>query len=366
MKSRGFLCIRYRSTNISAGVCTTIVYPHKVLLVKLFSKKKLVILMIEMFPAVRMRRLRTLKLIKETRLSTDDLILPLFIDENIAEKMPIESMPGQYRFSIERAVKEVSEARSLGIKSVLLFGIPTKKDETGSEAFNKEGVIQRAVRAIKKVAEDIVVITDLCLCEYTTHGHCGLIENGIVLNDPTLEVLGKVAVSQAEAGADIVAPSGMMDGMVKAIRNSLDKHGFADTAIMSYAAKYNSALYGPFRDAADSGFKFGDRSGYQMDFHNAREALREVELDIAEGADIVMVKPAILYLDIIAKVRTKFDVPLAAYNVSGEYSMIKAASEKGYLNGKEVMIEGLTAIKRAGADLIITYFAKEVAEIMSR
>ncbi|KAF5429830.1 porphobilinogen synthase [Candidatus Methanophagaceae archaeon] len=313
-----------------------------------------------------MRRLRTLKLIQETRLSIDDLSLPLFIDENIADKAPIESMPGQYRFSIESALKEVSEAHSLGIKSVLLFGIPARKDETGSEAFNKEGVIQRAVRALKKDFKDLVVITDLCLCEYTTHGHCGLIEDGTVLNDPTLTILGKVAVSQAEAGADIVAPSGMMDGMVKAIRHSLDQNGFADTAIMSYAAKYNSALYGPFRDAADSGFKFGDRSGYQMDFHNAREALREVELDISEGADIVMVKPAIFYLDIIAKVRARFDVPLAAYNVSGEYAMLKAAAESGYLNGEETLIECLTAIKRAGADLIITYFAKEAAAILIR
>jgi porphobilinogen synthase len=319
-----------------------------------------------MFPAVRMRRLRSLKLIKETWLSTDDLILPLFIDENIEgeNKKPIDSMPGQYRFSIEGAVKEILEAHSLGIKSVLLFGIPAKKDETGSEAFNTEGVIQRAVRRIKKEAEGIVIITDLCLCEYTTHGHCGLVENGRVLNDPTLKVLGKIAVSQAEAGADIVAPSGMMDGMVKTIRENLDDEGFTDTAIMSYAAKYNSALYGPFREAADSGYKFGDRSSYQMDFSNAREALREVALDIEEGADIVMVKPAIFYLDIISKVRAQFDVPLAAYNVSGEYSMITVASEKGYLNREEVMVEGLTAIKRAGADLIITYFAKDVAEVL--
>jgi len=311
-----------------------------------------------------MRRLRRLKLITESRVSVDDLILPLFIDENIAAKKPIDSMPGQYRYSIEGVVKEVSEARSLGIKSVLLFGIPASKDETGSEAFNNEGVVQRAVRRIKQNIDDIVIITDLCLCEYTTHGHCGLIENGQVLNDPTLKVLGKIAVSQAEAGADIVAPSGMMDGMVKAIRAKLDDEGFSDTAIMSYAAKYNSALYGPFREAADSGFKFGDRSGYQMAFANAREALREVELDIQEGADIVMVKPALFYLDIISKVRARFDVPLAAYSVSGEYAMIKAASENGYLNHNEVMIEGLTAIKRAGADLIISYFAKEVAKVL--
>ena len=317
-----------------------------------------------MYPKVRMRRLRRLKLITESRVSVDDLILPLFIDENIAAKKPIDSMPGQYRYSIEGVVKEVSEARSLGIKSVLLFGIPASKDETGSEAFNNEGVVQRAVRRIKQNIDDIVIITDLCLCEYTTHGHCGLIENGQVLNDPTLKVLGKIAVSQAEAGADIVAPSGMMDGMVKAIRAKLDDEGFSDTAIMSYAAKYNSALYGPFREAADSGFKFGDRSGYQMAFANAREALREVELDIQEGADIVMVKPALFYLDIISKVRARFDVPLAAYSVSGEYAMIKAASENGYLNHNEVMIEGLTAIKRAGADLIISYFAKEVAKVL--
>ncbi|MFZ2070773.1 MAG: porphobilinogen synthase [Halobacteriota archaeon] len=313
------------------------------------------------YPAVRMRRLRRLKLIKETRLYTDDLIYPLFIDENIAAKKPIETMPGQYRFSIDGAVNEVAEAQSLGINSVLLFGIPARKDEYGSEAYNNDGVIQRAVRAIKREVEDIVIITDLCLCEYTTHGHCGIIGDGMVRNDPTLAILGKVALSQAAAGADIVAPSGMMDGMVKTIRESLDTEGFTDTAIMSYAAKYNSALYGPFREAADSGFTFGDRSDYQMAFTNAREALREVELDIAEGADIVMVKPAIFYLDIISKVRARFDVPLAAYNVSGEYSMIKAASERGFLNGEDVMIEGLTAIKRAGADLIITYFAKEVA-----
>ncbi|MHC1599934.1 MAG: porphobilinogen synthase [Candidatus Methanospirareceae archaeon] len=319
-----------------------------------------------MFPAVRMRRLRRLKLIKETRLSIDDLILPLFIDENIEgeTKKPISSMPGQYRFSIEGAVNEVLEAHSMGIRSVLLFGIPARKDETGSEAFNREGVIQRAVRRIKKEVDDIVVITDLCLCEYTSHGHCGLVENGKVVNDPTLDVLGKIALSHAEAGADIVAPSGMMDGMVKAIRAALDNDGFIDTAIMSYAAKYNSALYGPFREAADSGYKFGDRSSYQMDFSNAREALREVELDIQEGADIVMVKPAIFYLDIISRVRARFDVPLAAYSVSGEYSMITAASENGYLNREEVIMEGLTAIKRAGADLIITYFAKDIAKFL--
>ena len=321
-----------------------------------------------MFPTVRMRRLRRLKLIKETRLYIDDLILPLFIDENIEgkDKKPIASMPGQYRFSIDEVVNEVAEARSLGIKSVLLFGIPARKDETGSEAYNKDGVIQRAVREIKNNVDDVIIFTDLCLCEYTTHGHCGLIEHEKVSNDSTLDVLSKIAVSQAEAGADIVAPSGMMDGMVKAIRHSLDKTGFADTSIVSYAAKYNSALYGPFRDAADSGYKFGDRSSYQMDFPNAREALREVELDIEEGADIVMVKPAIFYLDIISKVRARFDIPLAAYSVSGEYSMLKAAVEKGYLNQEEIAMESVTAIKRAGADLIITYFAKDIADVLRR
>lgn len=320
----------------------------------------------EMFPAVRMRRLRELKLIRETRLSMDDLILPLFVDENITEnKKPIDSMPGQYRFSIERAVKEILEAHSMGIKSVLLFGIPRKKDEIGSEAFNKEGVIQKAVRRIREEVEDVIIITDLCLCEYTNHGHCGLVENGRVLNDATLETLGEIAVSQAEAGADIVAPSAMMDGMVKVIRERLDEDGFINTAIMSYAAKYNSALYSPFREAADSGYRFGDRGSYQMDFFNTREALREVELDIKEGADIVMVKPALFYLDIISKVRARFDAPLAAYNVSGEYSMISAASEMGYLSRDEMMIEALTAMKRAGADLIITYFAKDVVNLLA-
>lgn len=322
--------------------------------------------MTEQFPTVRMRRLRELKLITETRLAVDDLILPLFVDETLEgqRKKPIQAMPGQYRCSIEAAVEEVAEAQSLGIGAVLLFGIPRRKDAIGSEAYNEDGVIQRATRAIKAQIEDAVVITDLCLCEYTSHGHCGLVENGCVLNDPTLEVLGNVAVSQAEAGADMVAPSGMMDGMVTAIRTKLDDVGFHNTAIMSYAAKYHSALYGPFREAADSGFQFGDRSGYQMNVANAREALREVELDIREGADIVMVKPALFYLDIIAAVRARFQVPLAAYSVSGEYAMLAVASEKGFVNREAVMLEGLTAIKRAGADVIITYFAKEVAKVL--
>ncbi len=300
-------------------------------------------------------------------MSKEDLILPLFIDENIAHgSKPIESMPGQYRHSIEQSVQEVMEARSLGIKTVIIFGIPSRKDEVGSEAYNDDGVVQRAVREIKnEIGDDVVIIADLCLCEYTTHGHCGLVRDGKVLNDPTLEVLAKIAVSYANAGVDIVAPSGMMDGMVRAIRTALDDSGFTDTAIMSYSAKYNSALYGPFREAADSAYKFGDRSSYQMDFANAREAMREVELDINEGADIVMVKPALFYLDIISRVRARFDdVPLAAYNVSGEYTMIKLAANSGYLKQNELIIECLTAIKRAGADLIITYFAKEAAKLI--
>jgi porphobilinogen synthase len=252
---------------------------------------------------------------------------------------------------------------SLGLRAFILFGIPKRKDETGSEAFNDEGVIQRAVRAIKRDYPDAVVITDVCLCEYTDHGHCGIVKNGKILNDETLPILGKIAVSHAKSGADIVAPSGMMDGMVGAIREALDREGFSEVAIMSYSAKYASNFYSPFREAAESGYKFGDRKSYQMDFHNAREALREVELDIKEGADIVMVKPALAYLDVIKSVKETFNVPVAAYNVSGEYSMVKAAIEKGWL-GKEIIYEILTAIKRAGADVVITYHAKEIAEFL--
>jgi len=325
-----------------------------------------------MFPSVRMRRLRRLNLVRETRLSVEDLILPLFVDETLEGKgeqgrKSIGAMPSQFRFSTDAVVEEVSSALELGIKSFLLFGIPRRKDAVGSEAFNPKGIVQRAVKRIKgEFGGDAIVITDLCLCEYTTHGHCGLVdeETGEILNDETLEILGKIAVSQAESGADIVAPSGMMDGMVAAIRRALDDAGFKNTAIMSYAAKFHSSLYAPFREAAESAPKMGDRSTYQMHFANAREALREVELDIKEGADIVMVKPALFYLDIIAKVRERFDVPIAAYNVSGEYSMICAASERGFLDKRKVIIEALTAIKRAGADLIITYFAKDVAKIL--
>ena len=320
-----------------------------------------------MFPRVRLRRLRRLKIVRETRISVKDLILPVFVDETLEgrDKKKIEAMPGQFRFSLDSVVDEVSSAIDRGISSFLLFGIPLKKDDVGSEAFNSEGIVQRAVRRLKDEFDDIIVITDLCLCEYTTHGHCGLIDDrGEILNDETLDVLGKIAVSQAHAGADIVAPSGMMDGMVSAIRNALDDAGLKNTAIMSYSAKFHSSLYAPFREAAESAPVMGDRSTYQMDFANAREALREIQLDIEEGADIVMVKPALFYLDIISAARARFDVPIAAYNVSGEYSMIMTASERGFIDKNAAIIETLTAIKRAGADIIISYFAKDVADII--
>ncbi|MDI6640318.1 MAG: porphobilinogen synthase [Methanocellales archaeon] len=300
-------------------------------------------------------------MIRETTLTTKDLIYPMFVDERSTKPVPIKSMPGQFRFPLTSIADEVKAVSDLGILAIILFGIPSHKDEIGSSAYDPDGIIQRAVRTIKDEV-DIVVITDVCLCEYMTHGHCGVVENGKVLNDPTLEILAKTAVSHAEAGADVVAPSGMMDGMVDAIRTALDDDGFSDMIIMSYAAKYASSFYAPFREAAESGYAFGDRRSYQMDPSNSDEALREVSLDIQEGADIIMVKPALPYLDIIYRVKTEFGVPLAAYNVSGEYAMVKAAAEKGWLDEKEVVMESLLAIKRAGADLILTYFAKEVAE----
>ncbi|MBU2617556.1 MAG: porphobilinogen synthase [Euryarchaeota archaeon] len=317
-----------------------------------------------MFPDFRMRRLRQIKvrdMIRETVLTTKDLIYPMFVDERSTKPVPIKSMPGQFRFPLTSIADEVKAVSDLGILAIILFGIPSHKDEIGSSAYDPDGIIQRAVRTIKDEV-DIVVITDVCLCEYMTHGHCGVVENEKVLNDPTLDILAKTAVSHAEAGADVVAPSGMMDGMVNAIRTALDDDGFSDTIIMSYAAKYASSFYAPFREAAESGYAFGDRRSYQMDPSNSDEALREVSLDIQEGADIIMVKPALPYLDIIYRVKTEFGVPLAAYNVSGEYAMVKAAAEKGWLDEKEVIMESLLAIKRAGADLILTYFAKEVAE----
>ncbi len=317
-----------------------------------------------MYPRLRLRRLRKdnlRSLFRETKLSKEDFVVPIFVDENIKKPKPISSMPNYYRIPVEGITEEVESCMEKGLKAFILFGIPSYKDEIGSSAFAKNGVIQKAIRLAKNEFSDCVIITDVCLCEYTTHGHCGIVRDGVILNDETLPILGKIAVSHAESGADIVAPSGMMDGMVKAIRDALDAEGFTDVAIMSYSAKYASNFYSPFREAAESGYKFGDRKSYQMDFHNSDEALREVELDLKEGADIVMVKPALAYLDIIYKVKQKFKVPTAAYNVSGEYSMVKSAIERGWLS-EDIIYEILIAIKRAGADLIISYHAKEIAD----
>lgn len=317
-----------------------------------------------------MRRLRSGKirdLVRETELSANDLIYPMFVDEATDSIVDISSMPGVQRLPLDKVVDDAKDAADLGIPAVVLFGIPEHKDETGTSSYGDEDIVQQAVRAIKEdLGEDMVVITDVCMCEYTSHGHCGIVdfETEDVLNDPTLDILGKIAVSHAKAGADIVAPSGMMDGMIGAIRTALDEDNFKNTPIMSYAAKYSSAFYGPFRDAADSGFQFGDRSTYQMDPANSDEAIREVELDILEGADIVMVKPALPYLDIIYRIKHEFKMPTAAYNVSGEYSMLKAAAEKGWLDEKKVMYESLMSIKRAGADMILTYFAKDLARML--
>jgi len=304
-------------------------------------------------------------MVAETTLTTDDLIYPLFVQHGQDRKDEISTMPGNYRFSLDRLVEEVKEARKLGIRAVLLFGIPKKKDETGSEASDDDGIIQRAIRAIKDSVPDIVVITDVCLCEYTSHGHCGIVVEGEIKNDPTLDLLARMAVSHARAGADMVAPSDMMDGRVAAIRHALDEEGFKNTPIMSYAAKYASAFYGPFREAVDSAPSFGDRRSHQMPPANAREALLETALDIEEGADIVMVKPALAYLDIIRRVRERFDVPICAYSVSGEFSLIAAAAQLGWIDRDAVMMESLLSIKRAGADLIITYFAPDAARILT-
>lgn len=304
------------------------------------------------------------RLIQETTLSVDDLIYPLFVCLGSSIREAISAMPGQYRLSIDNLVEECQAIRDMGIQGIVLFGIPEKKDPIGSEAYSETGIVQNAVRAIKKHVPELLVITDLCFCEYTSHGHCGIVENNDVDNDKTLELIYKTAVSQAKAGADMIAPSGMIDGAVAVIRNALDENGFTDIPIMAYAAKYASFYYGPFREAADSGAQFGDRTTYQMDYHNSDEALREVMLDIEEGADIVMVKPALAYLDIIYRVKHEFKMPTAAYNVSGEYSMIKAAAANGWINEKEVILETLTAIKRAGADMILTYFAKDIVEYL--
>lgn len=320
------------------------------------------------FPRIRMRRLRNNEnirsLVRETALSVDDLIYPLFIvgGENI--KRPIASMPGVWHFSVDKLATEINEIVSLGIKAVLLFGLPDYKDSLGSASYQDDGVVQRAIKEIKALAPELLVIGDVCLCEYTDHGHCGYIENNSVDNDKTLQLLAKQAVSFAKAGCDIIAPSDMMDGRIGFIREKLDNNDFTNTIIMSYAAKYSSAFYGPFREAADSAPQFGDRRSYQMDPANRQEALREVKLDIEEGADIIMVKPALAYLDVIKAVKDEFNFPTAAYNVSGEYSMIKAAGIKGWIDEEKVMMEVLNSIKRAGADMIITYFAKDAARLL--
>ena len=320
------------------------------------------------FPDYRPRRLRKnenlRRMIRETRLSVDDLVCPLFVTHGSGVKTPIDSMPGQFQLSIDTLVKEVKKIRDLRIPAILLFGIPETKDEEGSGAWVEDGVIQQAVRRIKDKVPDILVITDVCLCEYTSHGHCGVLSGNEVDNDATLEVLARTALSHARAGADMVAPSAMMDGQVLSIREALDEEDFEDIPIMAYAAKYASCFYGPFRDAAEGAPQFGDRTSYQMDPPNGREALREIALDVTEGADIIMVKPALPYLDIIRMARDEFDLPVAAYSVSGEFAMIKAADEKGWLDGKRAMMEALVSIKRAGADIIITYFAQEAAELL--
>jgi porphobilinogen synthase len=320
------------------------------------------------YPIYRPRRMRKNEIlrsmIRETFLNKNDFVYPLFVCPGKQVKNEVNSMPGIYQFSIDNILKEVEESVTLGIKSFILFGIPETKDELGTEAYHKHGIIQKCIRELKKKFSDIIVITDVCLCEYTSHGHCGIVKNGEIVNDETLELLGKEALSHAEAGADMIAPSDMMDGRVGYIRETLDENGFENIPIMAYSAKYSSAYYGPFRDAAESPPQFGDRKSYQMDIANSQEALREVELDIDEGADIVMVKPALAYLDIIYKVKDNFNRPVAAYNVSGEYSMIKAAGKLGWIDETQVMYETLLSIKRAGADIILTYFAKDIAKIL--
>ena len=313
----------------------------------------------------RLRRTSTIRrMVKETIIRADDLIYPVFVKHGKGEREPISSMVGHHRLSVDELVKEAAEVSSLGIPAVILFGLPKKKDELGSEAYARDGIVQQAIAAIKERVPELAVLTDVCLCEYTDHGHCGIIKDGQVDNDTTVEILSRVALSHAEAGADFVAPSDMMDGRVKAIRDTLERDGFKDTGILAYAVKYASSFYGPFREAADCAPQSGDRASYQMDPANAREALKEAFIDVEEGADIIMIKPALPYLDIIHQVRTHIDLPIAAYNVSGEYAMVKAADQKGWIEGEKVMMEMLLSIKRAGADLILTYFAKEVAKLI--
>lgn len=321
-----------------------------------------------LFPDYRPRRLRQnenlRRMVRETSLTVSDLVLPLFVVAGKDIKNPISSMPGHFHLSIDNFLKTAQEANDLGIPAIIIFGIPEKKDTLGTEAYAENGIVQRATTAVKEKFPDLVAITDVCLCQYTDHGHCGVVNGNTIDNDASLDLIANVALSHAKAGADMVAPSDMMDGRIGEIREILDENSFSHVPIMSYAAKYCSAYYGPFRDAADSAPKFGDRRTYQMDPANALEALREVTMDIEEGADIIMVKPALAYLDIICRIREEIDLPVAAYNVSGEFSMIKAAEKLGWIDGSKVMMETLTAIKRAGADLILTYFAIEAAQIL--
>jgi porphobilinogen synthase len=322
------------------------------------------------FPEYRGRRLRKndtfRRLVRATRLSVDELVYPLFAVTGRDVKKPIASMPGQFQMSVDHIAKEAREAYAMGIPALLLFGIPAKKDEQGTGAFAKDGIVQQAVKRVKNEVPDMLVITDVCLCEYTSHGHCGIIEKGQVQNDATLEVLAETALSQVKAGADMVAPSAMMDGQIAAIREILDENALENIPIMAYSAKYASSFYGPFREAAESAPQFGDRKAYQMDPANSDEAIREISLDVNEGADIIMVKPALPYLDIICRAKQEFDLPLAAYNVSGEYSIIKAAAKLGWLDEGKAMMESVTAIKRAGADIIITYWAKDLAKALRK
>jgi len=321
------------------------------------------------FPTVRMRRTRQNEklrgLVRETHLNVEQLIYPLFIAEDIDEPREISSMPGIMQWPLEYLGREAERIARLGIPAVLLFGIPTEKDEVGSQAYDAQGIIQQAIRRLKAETPDLLVMTDVCLCEYTSHGHCGVIHNGSVQNDASLTLLAEMALSHAQAGADLVAPSDMMDGRVGAIRRTLDEHGFQQTPIMAYSAKFASGFYGPFREAAGSTPQFGDRRSYQMDPANVREAMREIELDLEEGADMVMVKPAMPYLDVLAAARTRFDVPLAAYQVSGEYAMIEAAARNNWIDRERVMMESLTSIRRAGADIILTYYAKDAARLLA-
>lgn len=322
------------------------------------------------YPVYRPRRLRQSEalrsMVRESQLAVDDLIYPLFVVHGKGIRQSISSMPGIYQLSVDELVKEAREAERLGIPAILLFGIPTSKDAVGSEAYNPHGIVQEATRAVKNEISELLVITDVCLCEYTSHGHCGIIEGGCLQNDPTLDLLARTALSQVEAGADIVAPSDMMDGRVAAIRERLDEAGYSQTPIMSYAAKYASSFYGPFREATGSTPQFGDRKSYQMDPANTDEAIREIALDLEEGADIIIVKPALSYLDVLWRAKQEFRIPVAAYSVSGEFAMIKAACQLGWLDEERVMMETLISIKRAGADLIITYFAREAARLLAR